>query len=140
MKDVLTAVIPVLVQALAPTLLAALTWLIVRGTQWAQAHTKNAYLQGTLGRLGLFVGTTVQQLEQTVVADLKAANGKWTPEVAAKVKADALAQVKQLLGKQGLLEIEKVLGVQGGDVEKFLGDAIESAVHKLPPSVPGNPQ
>lgn len=140
MKDVLYTILPMLAQALVPAIMALVTWLLVRGTQWLQAHTKNAYMQGVLGRLGLFVTTTVQQLEQTIVADLKATDGKWTPEVAAKVKADALAQVKQLMGKTGLVELEKVLGIQTGDVEKFLGDAIESAVHKLPASVSGNPQ
>lgn len=65
----------VLLQAMAPLLLAAVVALCAKLTQLIHAKVKNAYLAGALVKLNDLVLTVVQALNQTFVNDTKAANG-----------------------------------------------------------------
>ena len=138
MKDLLPAILPTLTQFLLPLVLAGVSWLIVKATSWFQAQTKNAYLGGVIGRLGVFVDTTVRALEQTIVQELKDANadGVLSAAEAAKIKADALGQLKSLLGAKGLKELVSVLGIDPSGIDRFLSDHIEAAVQRVSTPAP----
>jgi hypothetical protein len=93
----------------------------------------NEYLRSTLVRLDEAVLTAVKKLQQTVVAEIKAASsdGKIDDAEKARIKAAALANVKSYLGTKGLRVLAEVLGLSSGTVDEFLGSRIEAAVHDL---------
>jgi hypothetical protein len=122
-----------LVEVLSPVLLAALTWLAAKVAQLIHAKVKNEYLRGVLVRLDDAVLAAVREVHQVTVEELKArsADGKLTPEERARVKQVAIDAVKSHLGKRGIGELAKVLGLEGGAIDKLLATRVEAAVHDL---------
>ena len=133
MNPILVQILSSLAAVIGPLFVAGLSWLIVKATQWLQARTKNELIIGIIGRVGIFVETTVRSLEQTVVGELKRVSddGVITAEEATQVKAAALANVKSLLGEKGLKELMRILGLNEGGVDKFLGDQVEAMVQRI---------
>ena len=122
-----------LVEVLSPVLVAGLSWLSVKAAQLISAKVKNEYLRGVLVRIDDAVLVAVREVEQVTVDALKEANadGQLTAEERAKVKQAALDTVKSHLGLKGLAELAKVLGLEGGAIEKLLSSRVEAAVHDL---------
>jgi hypothetical protein len=120
-------------EALSPLLLAALTWAAAKLAQYIQAKVKSEYLRGVLVRLDDAVLAAVREIQQVTVEAIKAASadGKLTPEERAKVKQAAIDSVKSHLGTKGLAELAKILGLEGGAIEKLLSTRVEAAVHDL---------
>ncbi|MHB0886879.1 MAG: hypothetical protein ACYC41_13465 [Bacillota bacterium] len=65
----------------------------------------------------------IKDVQQTAVDDLKA-KGEFTPEVAAQIKVDAIAKVKEILGE----ELTGLAGEVFGDLNLLIGTLIESHV------------
>jgi len=120
-------------QILSPILLAALTWVAAKVAQYIQAKVKNEYLRGVLVRLDDAVLAAVREVQQVTVEAIKAgsADGKLTPDERTRVKQAAIDSVKSHLGTKGLSELAKILGLDGGAVEKLLSTRVEAAVHDL---------
>jgi hypothetical protein len=122
-----------IVEVLSPVLLAALTWLAAKVAQLIHAKVKNEYLRGVLFRLDDAVLAAVREVHQVTVEELKArsTDGKLTPEERARAKQVAIDAVKSHLGKRGVGELAKVLGLDNGGVDKLLSTRVEAAVHDL---------
>ena len=120
-------------EILSPLLIAALAWAAAKAAALIRSKVANEYLRGTLVRLDEAVLTAVKELQQTVVAEIKAASsdGKIDDAEKARIKASALANVKSYLGTKGLRVLAEVLGLSSGTVDQFLGSRIEAAVHDL---------
>lgn len=120
-------------EVLSPLLVAALAWAAAKAAALIRSKVANEYLRGTLVRLDEAVLTAVKELQQTVVAEIKAASsdGKIDDAEKARIKASALANVKSYLGAKGLRVLAEVLGLSSGTVDQFLGSRIEAAVHDL---------
>lgn len=128
-----------LFQALSPALLALIGWLSLKLAALIKAKTDNAYVQGVLLRLNDAVWVAVREVEQTLVATLKAteANGKLTETARMNAKSAAIATIKEHLGPKGLAELAEVLGLTGQAVDAFLGKRVEAAVNaSKAPAVP----
>ena len=117
--------------ALAPLLLAALSYATVRATQWLQAKTESAYLDGVIGRLNDAVLESIADLEATTVKQIKAAaeDGKITADEAETIKADAVAKVHSYLGAKGLDRAKKILGADA--LEAMVETKIEAFLEEL---------
>lgn len=76
------------------------------------------------------VGHAVLAVAQTYVSAIKeaSADGILTAQEKAEAKAKAIALAKQNIGKEGLLKLAKILGV---DLDGWLGTKIEAAVATL---------
>ena len=123
-----------LLAAALPLALAGATWVFHKLSQLIMAKVKNEKVAGILSRLDLLSESVVRKFMQTVVDDTRAnvAGGKLPPEIVAKLKQDALDELKSHMGAQGLAELEQVLGLDGsGAVNNLLGTVIESAVHSV---------
>jgi hypothetical protein len=122
-----------MLEVLSPVLLAALTWLAAKVAQLVHAKVKNECLRGVLVRLDDAVLAAVREVHQVTVEELKAASadGKLTPEERARVKQVAIDAVKSHLGKRGIGELAKVLGLGDGAVDRLLATRVEAAVHDL---------
>lgn len=120
--------------ALSPVFLALLGWVAKKIADLIHANVKNAYLKGALVRLDYAVINAVKEVEQTTVEEMRKANadGKITKDEVHRIKAAALASAKSYLGKKGLDELLKVLGIGSeAEVNRVIGNRIESAVHDL---------
>lgn len=86
-----------------------------------------------LVRLDDAVITAVKDLQQTVVAEIKAAttDGKISEAEKQRIKDAAVANVKSYLGTKGIRVLAEVLGLSGGALDSFLGSKVEAAVHDL---------
>lgn len=138
----MAALTPLFMQIVVPaafTVLASLvTWGGARLITYIDAHTKNVQIAGILSRLTSAVQTVVLDVNGTVRADVVAASadGKITSDEAAKIKAHALARVKEHLGVRGLAELTSILGIAPTTIDSFLGSHLEAALEgsKAPPS------
>jgi hypothetical protein len=118
-------IVQALTGLLALTVSTGIAYAVPKAKEWLahhlnaqQANVANTVLTG----LAKVAQTVVANFNQTVVADAKAA-GKWTPELAAQVKADA---VKAVIGQASNLV---ALGNQvSGDIPALIGSMIEQAV------------
>jgi hypothetical protein len=117
----------------SPVITFLLTAALAAGVRWLSAHTQSEYLRQALVRLNDTVATAVKDVQQRTVDAIRkdAPDGKISPEQAAKIKADAIAIVKDQLGAKGLTQLATVLGISGGAIDALLGSRIEAAVHDL---------
>ena len=104
-----------------------LAWLGLKYRAWIAEKVKNAKVAGILERLGNFAFQVVGELNQTIVAQLKA-DGKWNKEEAEKIKKLALDKLKSYLGAAGLKEAMAILGISNATLENLLGTFIETSV------------
>lgn len=120
-------------QVVSPVLVAALTWAAAKLATFIRSKVDNEYLRGVLVRLDDAVVTAVKDLQQTVVAEIKAAtaDGKISEAEKQRIKDAAVANVKSYLGTKGIRVLAEVLGLSGGALDSFLGSKVEAAVHDL---------
>ncbi|MHB1844734.1 MAG: hypothetical protein ACYCWW_07865 [Deltaproteobacteria bacterium] len=118
---------------LSPVLLAALAWASARLAQFITAHVKNAYLKNALVRLDDAVFSAVKELEQTLVAEVKASSGdgKLSAADCDRIKRAAMDKVKSYLGMKGIAEIATILGLSPEALDGVIGTRIEAAVHDV---------
>ena len=120
-------------QVVSPVLVAALTWAAAKLASFIRSKVDNEYLRGALVRLDDAVVTAVKDLQQSVVAEIKAASadGKISEAEKRRIKDAAIANVKSYLGTKGIRVLAEVLGLSGGAIDNFLGSKVEAAVHDL---------
>lgn len=115
----------------AGTMLAlVLSWLGVKYKDFITQSGLNDTISGILDRLGTFAFAVVGELNQTIVAELKAA-GRWNSTEAAKVKALALDKLRSYVGPEGIKEILDILGIDNATLQALLASFIESQVGSL---------
>jgi hypothetical protein len=121
--------------------LPALTANLVEWGKTQAKHVKNNYVSGILQRIIDLIGQKVLMVENSIIEDLKekAKDGKLTKEELkaglANAKQAVLDAVKADASAQGLWKL--LLGIFLGDenaLGKWLGEAVEATVAKLPPS------
>jgi len=127
----LKQILPELAPILATVITAALTWAAARLVVYIKAKTQATWLQGLLIRATDAVAVAVKAVVQTYSEAIKAAkaDGKLTPEEAAQAKALGLAKAKELIGPAGIAQLVKILGLDSGALDAWLGTRIEAAVH-----------
>ena len=123
---------------LVPLTAIGVAWLGGRVGELVQAKVGNEALRGVLLRLQDAVVTAVKDLEQTIVADAKAAasDGRISREEARRIKDKAVRQVKSYLGPTGLKQLGEVLGLWELSVEDFIGSKVEASVLDLKRAAP----
>jgi len=119
------------VELLSPVLLALLSYLAVRATQWFKAKTDNALVGFMLDRVSVAVLESVKEVNATIVAAIREASsdGVITDEEAADIKQDAIDAVKAYLGEKGLKQAKTVLGSDALDA--MITTKIEAYVHDM---------
>ena len=120
-------------QMLSPVLLAAISWIAAKVGQLINAHVKNEYLRGVLMRLDDAVLSVVREVHQVTVAAIKEASvdGRLPPGARETVKNAAVARIQSYLGRKGLAEVARVLGLNLEGVDRLIGTKVEAAVHDL---------
>ncbi|MFZ5895558.1 MAG: hypothetical protein ACOY0T_31160 [Myxococcota bacterium] len=133
MSDEIWASLAKSAEALSPVFLAVLSWVSVRIAQLIDAKVKNEHIAGVLHRLDDAVAVAVRQVEQVVVTQLKAASsdGLLNAGERVRVKGAALAAVRSYIGFKGLLEIGKILGLSGDDLDRLVDARVEAAVYDM---------
>lgn len=93
------------------------------------AKVKDTNVKNAIDTAENCVTTVVSELTQTTVESLKkqSADGKLTPEDAAKIKADAVTKVQELLND----DVQQTINTVFGDAEKWVSSKIEAAVKKF---------
>lgn len=104
-------------------------------TEQVAGRVKSDALDGLILRLSHIVTRVVEELQQTTVDALKA-SGKFDADTAAKVKADAVARVKAILGEESVGLAKEVLGDLDALISAFIESAINSAKRFAPRQVP----
>lgn len=106
-------------------------------TAWLDAKAADANASAATKAISA-VASKVEHFAEAVVADLNAtlkpalaeatADGKVTPEEAAKLRALALERMKALLGTAGLAGVTGVLGIGAAAVDGYLSSVVEKKV------------
>lgn len=115
-----------LLELACAALLTGLTYLVGQAKAYFAAHAKSAlgqYASGVFDRLSAQALTSVQAVEQLAQKDLAAGLTKANSE---KLKADALAYLRQAIGPAGLAELAGIVGLD--QVSQVLGTHVEAAV------------
>jgi hypothetical protein len=127
--------IQVVVPALFTAIAAIVTWGGKALIDLINAKTKNQLVAGILARLTSAVQVAVMDVNGTVKAAYLEAvkDGPITPEEKSRLKAIAIAKVKEHLGMKGLGELVTILGVNSTLIDSFLGSHIEAAIEGMKP-------
>ncbi|WP_147444730.1 hypothetical protein [Corallococcus sp. CA053C] len=123
------AVVPVVATALAGLIAAALLAL----TKKLNAQAADSKLAQVGARASMVTEAIVRELEVTMRPKLEeaVADGILSAAELAKLKAEALAQLKESLGEHGMKELQEVLSLTAGSIGTFLGGLIEAAVDRM---------
>jgi len=127
------ALIPIVTNALIPgfgTILTALVfWGLFELTRYVKTKTKNEAVNDAVLHVCDTVETTVRELEQTLVPQIKkaAADGKISGEEARELKEVALRKVKDQIPEK----IAKTAEMAVNSVDKLIRAKIENAVFEL---------
>ncbi len=116
---------------LGPILMAAFSWLSVKGAELIGAKVKNARLRGILFRLNDAVFTAVREVQQNMIDSIKAGGGVLDPRAREEAKNAAIATVKSHIGERGIKELIEILGLEEKQIDDIIGARIEAAVHDL---------
>jgi len=114
----------------------ALTWALAKVAKLVHAKAHNEAVDGVLARINDAVVAVVKELQQTLVADLKAEKGSLAPEDIALIHDHAMGKIRSFWGSQGLTGVMKVLGVDESALTSLLSSKIEAAVHDLKAKLP----
>ena len=132
-NEVLTTVIQILVPILATALGTVLIALANNVSTYFKQRTNSGILQRYISLLNSVVCDVVLSLNQTTVADIKAASadGKLTKEEIDSISVQAIESVKNIIGARGV----EVLQLVYEDLDALIANKIERAVGeaKLPP-------
>lgn len=88
-NEIISAIISIVVTVVGTAITAIL---IPAATTWLKSRTQNQKLQTVIDDLTVTVQSSVDMLEQTVVAQLKA-DGKWDKAAQERVLEDAVTEV-----------------------------------------------
>lgn len=115
----------------SPVLLLIISWISLELRRMISQKIRNDSTRLFLLYLDDSIFHAVQEVEQTIVKQIREANadGKITVEEKQKIKQTALDSVKNHIGPKGIETIAKELGAL--DVDKFLSTRIESTVFSL---------
>jgi hypothetical protein len=128
MKDTVAAIGMTALTLLSPVFLAVVTWIGVRLQRLIQTRIHNENVQCLLLRLDNAAVNAVKEVEQSFVSNLK----DGTPADFVKARDMALASIRTHLGTQGLMNLQKYLGLDdAAAVEKLITSALEARVHDI---------
>jgi len=118
-----------------PLVTAGALFVLGLGAKYLAERRKQSLLMAALFALDGIVADVVKELNQTVVADLKAqsADGKLTPEEAVQIKNKAIDLILARL-KAGTIQI---LQAMFGSIVDLIGSKIEAAVWDSNRTAPG---
>lgn len=131
--DLLEMLIPIFVNAVLPAggalVMGLVSFGLVRLNKYIKTKTGNEIVNDAMSHISHTVNTTVRELEQTIVPEVKKAlkDGKLTPVEAGKLKDIAIAKVKAQLPKN----IEKAAYSAVNSLTSIIGAKIEGAVLDL---------
>lgn len=113
-----------------PVLGSLLIALVGFGIQWLRVKTADLKWQAVLDQLEDAVDTAVAAVQQTVVDALRKAaeDGTLTDAEAKTAFAQALAQVKAIIGEKGLAALRSGMDAGKDELESYLRAKIEAAV------------
>lgn len=131
--DFLEMLIPIFVNAVLPvagTIITGLiSWGLIELSKYLKTKTKNEVVNNAMAHISHTVNTTVKEIEQTIVPEIKAAlrDGKLTSAEARKLKDIAIAKVKAQLPK----DIKKAAYGAVNSLTSIIGAKVEGAVFDL---------
>lgn len=115
-----------------PALGLVMLYASLRLPAWIKSKVTNQQIAGIIDRVAQLAFVVVQEIQQTVVASLKANETKPSEEQLLAARDKAIATLKSHLGSKGLIEIKDALKLTDDTaVEKLLTSFIESAVLML---------
>ena len=100
-------------------------------TAWLRSKAEREAIDTALTVLEHAVETSVREVEQVVVPQLREGAKKLSQKQAGEAKGAAVDRTARLLGEQGLKQITKGLGLTKGASYDLMRSKVESAVHRL---------
>lgn len=126
--SLLTQVIDILAPAAFGLLLALVSWALAELTRYVRSRTQSEAVNGAIARVCHMTETTVAEINQLMVDNLRAAaaDGKIDRAEIAALRDSAILRVKQQLTPQ-VLDLAR----QGvADLNEFIGARVERAVRE----------
>lgn len=135
MNEIVGTILTALLAALVPVIALLLKVLGQKLAAYIQAKIDNQTAEGILVRLNEASFAAVSEVWQTMGEAMKAAaaDGKFTEEEKAALKAAAIASVKAELGPKGIETLLHVLGWQDtpAAADKAISAKVESAIYRV---------
>ncbi len=123
---------------LIPVVLAILGWGFKLLGDLIQSKVKNEKVKGVLSRADEAIEKAVRFVGETMKAELAKAKEasseggeKITPEEYRRAKQAAIDAAKSYLGKKGIAEIVRVIGIQWDSLDSWLGLGVEAKLNEL---------
>lgn len=123
-----------ILETVGPLLVTALgtlaTWVVWKLKDWINAKVHDARFHCATEKIAHFTQNAIAEAEQTIVKDLKAQDGKWTPEAQKAVRDNVVEVVKRHFGARGLKELKGCLGHDEKVIEGMIRTQIEATLNK----------
>lgn len=119
--EIISAIISIVVTVVGTAITAIL---IPAATTWLKSRTQNQKLQTVIDDLTVTVQSSVDMLEQTVVAQLKA-DGKWDTAAQARVLDDAVTEVLNGLNASTY----NIIAAENTDIQALVKRHIEAYIN-----------
>jgi len=128
--SILTGILINTVAPIVGTLLSGLLgWGTVEAVKLVKTKTKNEAAAAAVGQVGELVQSVVDELNQTVVGDLKASGSKLDKSTALQIKVNAVKRIKnQLPGA-----VARAAEAAVGPIDSYIKSKIEQAVGQSKP-------
>ena len=120
-NEIISAIISIVVTVVGTAITAIL---IPAATTWLKSRTQNQKLQTVIDDLTVTVQSSVDMLEQTVVAQLKA-DGKWNTAAQARVLDDAVTEVLNGLNASTY----NIIAAENTDIQALVKRHIEAYIN-----------
>lgn len=119
--EIISAIISIVVTVVGTAITAIL---IPAATTWLKSRTQNQKLQTVIDDLTVTVQSSVDMLEQTVVAQLKA-DGKWNKAAQERVLEDAVTEVLNGLNASTY----NIIDAENTDIQALVKRHIEAYIN-----------
>ena len=106
--------------------------------QWLEGKAHAATFQCAIGKLTTITKNAVNEVEQTLVRQLKATD-KWDAETAKEARDTAVGIAKRHLGEKGMKELASCLGHAKESIEGMIRTYVEKYVREMGTSSSDSP-
>lgn len=129
-QSALQTVILAVIVALGGVVTALITLASKKILKWLNGKAHAATFQCAIGKLEMLTKNAVDEVEQTLVRQLKA-DDKWDADTAKEARDTAVRIAKRHFGDKGLKELASCMGHTAGSIDGMLRTYVEKHVRAM---------
>lgn len=116
----------IFVNTIVMVLGTVITALVSIAMAWIRSHVQSEKVEGALERLEMASMAVVQEMEQTIVQEMKS-GGAWNQDSIAKIQSISQQKIKSMLGDPAC----EIISAAGMELDDWIKELTEQAVYHI---------